>query len=270
MRITSPRLLALMLLPLFNLQCAVNVPPPDDGGPKPAATVRFDEWKSKADTLMPAPSRFEVRKAGNASAPELLFATVAYAEYPPREEWYETDAPTAVFSVNHYSVSLNGTFAVRPATEQEWKSAAKLLHSKRQIRGNDIKGPGSRPDTHTAEAVMYDGKSFAKSGKSWGRTAALVSPKGKWLAVFSHTSREPPPRPPALPSLGQAEAGNGDLFFDIYDVASGKRVLTTKTPFDNNAPSLLFGDAFWVEDQYLVAPLDIASESCLLAAMPTN
>lgn len=70
--------------------------------------LKFREWMESADTVMPSPRRYEVRRSRNASRPGLIFTTVAYADYPPKDQWYESDAPSRLYSSNYYAVSLAG------------------------------------------------------------------------------------------------------------------------------------------------------------------
>jgi hypothetical protein len=252
-----------------GLQCAARGPVAETKGQGKIGIVHFDEWTQDEDTPMEGTYRYEVRKGKGASADELIFSVVVPSyDDEGREQWTETptNPPDTYLSGNHQAVSLDGQFKIRNAGADEWKPGTKLLHGRRQLLANNQLPPSS-PKSHTDVAVLYQGKSYARSGESWGNPVALVSPRGKWLAVFSYTSSGV--RPPAVaPSIAAPEAGNGELFVDVYDLSKGERVIAGRAPFTNNAPSLLFGGALWVEDQFLLMPLDGASETCLLGITP--
>ena len=253
------------LLLLIGLQCgARHQPVPVLKVPGKFAVVRFGHWLKDKNVHMSDPNRYEVRRL---SADELLFTVkeLAYGD-DSQKEW--TESNQGVFSKNYYAVNINDQFQSRTATEQEWKQASPILHSRHQVLSiNDA--ASSKTDRQPEEGLAFRGKLFTRSGQSWGHPVALVSPKGKWLAVFSYTSKEPPPQENALFG-GKVEAGNGDLFLDVYDIASGEKVITGHAPFTNNAPSMRFVNALWIEDQYLVMPLDISTETCLIANTPVN
>ena len=231
--------------------------------------MRFDDSTQDEDTPMQRVNRYEVRKGKGASADELIFSVVVPSyDDEGREQWTETPTspPDTYLSSNHQAVSLDGRFKTRAAGAAEWKAGVKLLHSRHTQPANAQLTP-SAPRSHTDKAVLYQGKSYARSGESWGNPVALVSPRRKWLAVFSYTASGVKP-PAVAPPIAAPEAGNGELFVDVYDLSKGERVLAGRAPFKNNAPSLLFGGALWVEDQYLLMPLDNASLTCLLGITP--
>jgi hypothetical protein len=75
------------------------------------------------------------------------------------------------------------------------------------------------------------------------------------LAVFSHTSEK---NTAVAGPLGGGGPGKGDMFVDVYEVNSGKQILSAHAPHrGGDQPSLYFDTALWVNNSYLVVPLDV-------------
>lgn len=241
-------------------QCA----PRPEAGAKSGATgvvylgelveVRLGEWvtKNEPPPRLPQPLVYEVRRA---AGDELLFtAKAAPPDGRTAPEWQES-APLAAgdaFAVNYCAVSFERGPQSRTASEQEWRQARPVLHS-RHVVGADAAGErGPR-------GVRFRGREFEKSGESWGETAALASPSRRWLAVFSYTVKTAP-----------AGVASGEFFWDVYDTSTGARVLDGYAPFGSAAPARQFSAAMWVEDSYLVMPLESSLDACLVGVMPAN
>lgn len=177
-----------------------------------------------------------------------------------------------VFSDEVYAVSLDLQFRVRAATADEWERAEQLENPRLQIRSNRNKAP-SEP-RHTENAVSYKEKLFVKSGEFWAEPVGLVSPDGKSLAVFSFSSSAKPQTSwsPLDGSLLQ-EPRPGEMFVDVFDTSSGKRIQSGRARYDGS-PSLLFGGALWVTNNYLIVPLDpqnssdAAGQTCFIGILP--
>lgn len=181
----------------------------------------------------------------------------------------------SVYSDRFYAVSMDHHFSVRAATKDEWERASELSNTRRQIHSNKF-GLSTEPGKHLEEGVSYQGKVFNKSGKFWGNTVGLLSPHGRWLAVFSFSSSAKPatswsPLDGGTPN----EPRPGEMFVDVYETSSGQRILNGRTRYDNS-PSILFEDSFWAGENYLVVPLDNAERSdnggqaCFLGILPTQ
>jgi hypothetical protein len=172
-------------------------------------------------------------------------------------------SPAQQPSDNRYAVSTDGRFNVAPARAGEWEAGRELEHGYHFIPSHDgAAGP---------EGVRYGGRVFAKSGETWCNEAALVSPRGSWVAVFSYTSREPPARP-LVPGFGSSEPARGEIFLDLYDATAGRRVIAARAPFGAGgagfAPSMLSADSVWLGERYFVMPLDWNLEVCYLGILP--
>lgn len=269
--------LQLLLLPALGLLVALgfrcSAPPREPAWSGPLGLVRFPEpwvkqlggqWVGVNDNI-----GYVVRKGSRGPAgEELLFAVKQgfdgtlygkeVSDFPVTNPGYD------YYSDTLHAVTLDGAYRVRKATAAEWDAAAKPPHSYHLI--DSFKNPQVTP-----EGVNYKGRLYRKSGAAWGTQAAIVSPRAKWLAVFSYASNEKPSKP-LLPGFGNTEPGRGEVFLDVYDTASGERVVAARAPYgrpDNGfEPSMLFGDSLWVEERYLIMPLDWQHESCFLAILP--
>ena len=179
-------------------------------------------------------------------------------DFPVRNPDYD------YYTDDQFAVSLNGNFRVREATDAEWAAAAKPLHSYRFI--NSWENP-----QFTDTGVTYNHHLYGKTGDSWGTHGALVSPNKRWIAVFSFTSPDKP-RPALIPGFGGNGPGHGDLFIDIYDLASGDKVISRRAWFGDDgggvSPSLLMGVSVWIEDRYLIVPLNSYLADCFLMILP--
>lgn len=268
MRSRAVFLIALEVVFGLGLGCS-STPPAEPQVSGPLGVVRFPGmWlKARGDSkrVVNDNPHYVVRRSARG---ELLFAVKqgftgelygrgAY-DFPVKDPDYD------YYSDTRYAVALGGGVQVRPATVEEWDAAEKVLHSYRFIQ--TFQNPRV-----TEEGVRHDGHLFRKTGESWGNEAALVSPRGTWIAVFSYASRERP-KPAVIPGFGGTEPGHGEVFLDLYDTTSGARVISARAPYGGRgggfAPSMLFGDSLWVEDRYFIMPLDWVLDACLVGALP--
>ena len=262
-------LLALDILLGLGFGCSAKPREPHVSGP--LVVVRFPEpwvkWKGDAWVGVNDHIQYVIRRTSEGPARgELLFAAKQgfdgslfgkeVYDFPVNNPDYD------YYSDNRYAVSLDGQFRVEPATTAEWDAADKVLHSYRFIEARDSAvGPAG---------VRYSGRVFAKSGESWGNEAALVSPRGRWIAVFSFTTREKP-QESIIPGFGRKEPGTGEVFLDLYEISSGGRVISARVPFGEPgsfAFSMLFSHALWVEDRYFIMPLHWWLDVCFVGILP--
>jgi hypothetical protein len=260
----------------FNCAGSSVVPPGAGAGDGSVQTVNFPEWMEAPDTSMSA-GTYQLRKAARTDATEFLFSLAPEVYDPePDKEWYDLPAEQSgdVRSLNYYTVNASAGFKVSPATAQDWGQAEKVLHSRHQIIANSGQLPGE-PPAHTDDEVKFNGKAYKKTGDFWGSTVACAAAGGKRLAVFSFDTPDKS-RKDAKSNfflfLGGGGPSRGDIHIDVYDTASGNRVLAAKIPFgpEHLKPSSVFRAAMWVDGQYLVAPLDPYSRNCLLMKVPAN
>lgn len=167
------------------------------------------------------------------------------------------------YSDNRFAVNVDGPLQIKPVTDEEWNTGTNLLQSYYFINNWD-----PQP---TTEGVRYNGRIYRKSGETWGNELALVSPRKTRIAVFSYTSREKV-SDGIFPGLKNTEPGSGEVFLDVYDISSGERVASVRSPYGRKpggfAPSMIFGASVWIEDRYIVMPLNPDLDRALLGVFP--
>jgi hypothetical protein len=225
--------------------------------------VRFpDEWwmvdRDGAEVLPLEPI---IYKAWKLPVSGELLVGVATRPVRLKTEVSESAAetPARTLSKNFYAVSLDGR--VRKISEQERRRGEAVTNGYAYI--------GDYKKTHTTLGINHGGKLFLKSGKSWAGTVGILSPGGNWLAVFSYTSPDKP-LPETLPGMGGSEPGRGVIFVDVYDVATGDKVLAGKHAYKGHGPSDLFGSSVWIADHHLILPFDTGLQNCLLITLPNH
>jgi len=213
--------------------------------------VQFPEPWIKTDsatgekTVIAFPNKYKIRKDSSLGVSELLFAV---------------QSPDGSYSDNFYTVSLDGRFTVSPATTDEWNQAEQVENYHHQIL--------SRSDPSPQQNVYFRNKTFTKSGELWG--IALMSPTENWLALLSYTSKEKPRKKDIFSFLGGGEPQKGEIFLEVYDTSSGKKILAGRAPFSGFGPSFLSDSAFWSNDSYVILPLDSLSQTAFLGILPYN
>jgi hypothetical protein len=248
------------LLLTLNLQCATFQQAIVTEGAERMAVVRFPMFylrKEKDGEVAGMPTNdFEVRRQPGASPGELLFAGL--------------DLNDDGYSDNIYAVSLDGQFNVCQVTAQDWEHAEHLQTGGIKVSAVEINESKNAAVISKKPEIGYQGKSYPRTGAAWTSRGALVSPDGKWIAVFSHTT-EVESTGPGWPGLGAGGRGPGEMFVDVYDTSSGKKVAGGRARHDGaQYPDNDFEDALWVENRYLVVPLHISGrgETYLVAILP--
>jgi len=167
------------------------------------------------------------------------------------------------YSDDRFAVNIDGPLQIMPVTDEQWYTGEEVLHSYYFIMKWD-------PQV-TPEGVRYNERVYRKSGESWGNEVALVSPRKTRIAIFSYTSREKVSES-ILPGLKNTEPGSGEVFLDIYNISSGEKVAGARSPYGRKpggfAPSMIFGASVWIEDRYIIMPLDPNLERTLLGVFP--
>jgi hypothetical protein len=210
-----------------------------------------ERWYEEADRPLDFIQQLEVRKLSSSPGGEFFFAALPNGDNDYAHEWSkETSKP--VYSENSYAATFTPTPRVRAATKQEWESATRIVTGSRLLSSNG-------PDLSSGE-IEYRGKKFRKSGKYW--QSGLLSPGGKWLAIFSYTGE----RQQDL-FLDGGSVRNGDIFWDVYDTASGEKVFewratNVKSPTDRSGPVV------WLEERYFLFPEDLDAQNFIVVTLP--
>jgi hypothetical protein len=223
-----------------------------------ATLIRFpDYWagsEARGESKFLAPLWYEIRKASNSPERELLFAGMTTDGYwgeiyadrtgeKPKDSWY---------SINLYAVSLDDTSRVRAASKQEWDSAEKVSLRPKQVFPNSL-------DDSKLEAFDYRGRKYPKAGEHWG--GALLSPGGRWLAVYSYSGEKTQGN-----FLGGDTPREGGVYWDVYDVNTGEKVLSWHAE-SVYGPGVLKEGAVWVGEEYFVMPLSSALQECVIGIL---
>ncbi len=232
---------AYLLVPLLSVhlvfaeRVTVNVAP----DPKACTAVHLPKWKESAmppgdlpwGEAMPCDIGFRSFDGG----------VLAGASCRPGR----SKAP--VYSPSKYAVYF-GTGRVRKATDDEWDHADPYLNFR------DSAFPDGRNTTHDLRLV-FKGKELPKTGSEWPldtMTSSRLSPARDYVAVNSWDGRIAYPEPLMF---GRSDL-NGHYYVDIYNVASGQRVLAISGEFHGVDPYHFFEESAWISKRYFVLPLD--------------
>src|SRR4030095_10189844 len=193
-----------------------------------------------------------VRKLPNSSDDEFLFAALPNGDYDYSHELYK-DIPKPQYSINSFVVNLAGKTSARTATVQEWESASRIVTKSRMVsqRGTD----------DSSGEIELRGKKYQKAGKYWGQ--GLLSPRGRWLAIFSYTGEKTPPDL----LFGGGTPKTGDIFWEVYDTVTGEKVFEWKAINVERPPSL-DGPVVWLDERYFLFPKDVEAQNFNVVTLP--
>lgn len=198
-----------------------------------------EQWLKAEDRPLDSIEQIEVRTLSS-SPGEYFFAAI----------------PTVFaddYSENSFAVKLTPTPRARAATKQEWKSATRIATTPKQVywTGPDL----------SSGVIEYRGKKFQKTGKYW--QSAGVSPSGKWLAIFSYTGE----RTRDFAFMDGGSVKNGDIFWDLYDTVTGKKIFEWRARNVSN-PTVFGGPVVWLEERYFLFPEDENEQNFTVVKLP--
>jgi hypothetical protein len=182
----------------------------------------------------------EIRAAGET---ELYLAAACQFDTPHSQ--------TFPLTAEKYAVDLDHPNKVRRIAEQTWQSTMPL----RWV------GPGGiEPTRPTAPGISYRGHIFEKSGPKWsgvgaGPIGAPVSVESLRVAVNSWDGLDIRYDFLDPTVLFQNDKVKGEFWTDIYDVASGQRLIQIQGSFDGADPGKFLGYAVWYGTRYYVMPV---------------
>jgi hypothetical protein len=204
----------------------------------------------RSDTL----EQIEIRKAPNGPVHEYLLRALPNGD---NDYVYEVDKriPAPQYGPIAFAVNFSPEAKARAATQEEWDNASRLQTKPRLAFSN-----GKNDETGEIE---YRLRRYRKTGKYWGH--GLLSPSGRWLAVFSYTGVKPPPS--FFHFLGGGSPPDGDVFWQVYDTVTGNKVFeweakNVKSPASRNTP------AAWIEDRYFLFPDEGESQDFMVVTLP--
>ena len=220
----------------------------------PDTTLKLPEsWIDSAESqrALEFIEQIEVRKVPNSSEYEFLFAALPNGDNDYSYELYK-DIPKPQYSLNSFVVNLADTSA-RIATQREWESASRIVTKPRMIF------QGGRDES--SGEIELRGKKFQKVGKYWGQ--GLLSPRGRWLAIFSYTGEKPPPDF----IFGGGSPRSGDVFWEVYDTVTGEKVFDWKAS-NIKSPASLSHPVLWLDERYLLFPQDVKAQDFVVVTLP--
>ena len=133
-----------------------------------------------------------------------------------------------------YSVDLGNPQNIRPVDEDRWEAAA--------VREPEHARPLEQA-TYQPNGLQYRSHLFPKSGSNWDLYGkAVASPGESRVAVYSYDGRVERSYEGSL----RPEHFDGTYWTEIYDVASGKRLLQIRGEFKEVDLTELQGKSYWV------------------------
>jgi len=93
----------------------------------------------------------------------------------------------------------------------------------------------------------------------------LLSPHGKWLAVFSYNDEKPPPD--FMHFITGGNPRTGDIFWQIYDAESGGKVFEWEAR-DVDNPASLGSRVVWLEERRVLLPFDVYAQNFNVVTLP--
>ena len=197
--------------------------------------------------------QIEVRKRTNSSANEFFFAGLPYGDNNYAHE-VDQNMPQVEYGQNKFAVNFAAGPQVRLATGEEWESASRITTRPRPVypKGQD----------NTSGELEYRQRRYSKIGKYWGK--CMLSPSGKWLAMFSYSGEL---RAPNLLFGGSSDPLVGDAFWQINDAITGQKVFEWRGTNVKN-PTGFDGPVVWLEDRYFLFPEDDEARSFAVVTLP--
>lgn len=196
----------------------------------------------------------ELRRSPDGPDGEYLLAGFAHdSDYS--HEFYK-DIPPTHYTANVFAVAFNSDFRVRRADRGEWERAGRRVSTKPHWKMIE-----QRPEVEKTE-FTYRGLRYAKRGEHWG-SPVLLSPSGKWLALFSYSGRKT--KPDLI--FGGGEPRRGDVFWDVYDTLTGERVASWEARGVSSPASFRRAEA-WLGERHLLVPADARAESYVVFTLP--
>lgn len=198
--------------------------------------------------------QIEVRKTPNAAAGEFFFGAL-----PDGDNNYEHEVdqsrPKPRYGLTKFAVNFASGSRARAATQQEWESGSRIAAKPRSVFSNG-------QDDESGE-IVYRRKHYSKAGKYWGQ--GLLSPTGKWLAIFSYTGEKP--ASPGFIGLGGGGPSIGAISWQIYDTVTGQKVFDCEAK-SVKLPAQLSHPVVWLEDRYFLFPEDDATRNFIVVNLP--
>jgi hypothetical protein len=248
LRLHSTFTLAVLVLGLSDCMFPPQIDVKASLGAELCRQVDIPDWSIDPSAKNPNNTSFETDdlKGPEFRAPaghsgELYFAAV------PREPW-----DMGPYSKEKYAVSISGSSSVHEIGRSEWFQAQPLTHF-----NSDSRPDWQIPDDDNID-ISYKGKEFRKSGEHV--LEGMVSANDRWIAVFSYDGQQTYLSPEQKKQQGYGctplggcitkHPSQGELYVDIYDVGTGRKVIALQGAFRGAAANGLPITSFFLEDRY--------------------
>ena len=162
------------------------------------------------------------------------------------------------YTNNVYELDLSDATSIpKPARENEWRSGTVVPDN----RSADFSRNFAQITLRLVNGapLSFRGFQFAKTGKIWEGEVARVSPDQSWIVLLSSSGKIAK----RDDFIGFEGRDKGDLFLDIYNLETGKKLFTVAGTYVDINPSAL-DKALWVTERYLILPLGAQRERCLV------
>jgi hypothetical protein len=140
------------------------------------------------------------------------------------------------YTTSKYRLNLSSTQpTVAPIDIVTWEKAAPNITP--LYRKSVFPAAATIPEEDRAE---FQGKTFSKTGPFWpccGQIASRLSPDRSWLVLQSTT-----------------KPGRGNVFFDVYNLRTGAKLVTLEGPLQAVWPDELIDRTGWLAGRYFVIP----------------
>ena len=195
----------------------------------------------------------EVRRGPNSPDDEFFFAGLPYYDNNYAHE-VDPKMPPVQYARNKFVVNFSPSPQARVATSDEWESGSRIVTRPRPVypKGQD----------NSSGELEYRQRRYSKVGKYWG--SCMLSPTGKWLAMFSYSGEM---RSPDLLFGGSQEPLVGDAFWQIHDAITGQRVFEWRAMNVKN-PTTFDNTVVWLEDRYILFQEDDEARSFTVVTLP--
>jgi len=166
--------------------------------------------------------------------------------------------PKEKYTVNKYEVDLSDRKApALPVDDRLWGAATKVPLSQEST-------VEMWPSMPAENEIQFKGKTFSKTGYYWPGSsyANRLSPDQVWLVLQSSTGSVD--KDAEMHLFNWFWRYHGKVFFDVFNVDTGKKALTIEGNYSHLDPDSALGQTFWLTERYFIVPLGEHRERCLV------
>jgi hypothetical protein len=200
-------------------------------------------WRYPPD---PETSRWPPRALFHYQAGHLLVATTV-----------EVPGGRSLRSSNQYAIALDSA-GVEKADHAQWDSAPALV--------TRVESPfHATPKLIDYKEVVYGERRFRGTGDRFnGNRSYALSPDGNWLALMSWQGKVPS----CQDFFCDSTISRGQLFIEVFNVASGLRETALTGRFSSVQPFDVLDTVVWLSDRHLLVLTDGAKEAWIADMRP--